>query len=124
MRELMSSTHVDTQSKVAEKSHTSQATVHRILSCDQAATVDVLTKLAHAFGVKNPAHLMLENDELKLLAIWNELSETDRSNILGFINVRSSRSSDANEKHHFNLISDDRKVGEGSFQATGHFKRS
>ena len=124
IREMMSSTHVDTQSKVAEKSNTSQATVHRILSCDQATTIDVLSKIAKAFSIKNPAHLLLDEDELQLLSAWNQLSESDKSSILGFINVKSSRASAPDEKHHFKVRSDDKKADEGGLKSVGQFKRS
>ncbi|PUE09016.1 hypothetical protein B9Z51_08785 [Limnohabitans sp. T6-5] len=96
---------IDTQIKVSQKSHTSQATVQRLLSREQSSTVDVVEKIAHAFGIKNAAYMLLEDDEMKLLSVWNTLSETDKLNILGFINVQKSIKGDTKEADQFNMVS-------------------
>ena len=80
---------VDTQTKVAAKAGVSQSTVQRLLSLEQAATVDLLEQLAHAFGVKKPEHLLLESDEVKLLSLWSHLSDDDRATVLGFIQMKA-----------------------------------
>lgn len=80
---------VDTQVKVASRAGVSQSTVQRLLSLEQAATVDLLESLAKAFGVKHAEHLLLDPDDSKLLNLWSTLSEEDRGTVLGFIQMKA-----------------------------------
>lgn len=89
LREKMRTSLVDTQTKVAAKAGVSQSTVQRLLSLEQAATVDLLEQLARAFGVKKPEYLLLEPEEVSLLSLWSKLSEDDRQTVLGFIQMKA-----------------------------------
>lgn len=92
LRELMGAhLGMDTQVKVAAKSGVSQSTVQRILARDQAATVDLLEQLASAFGIKRAQHLLLDADELELLAAWSKLAKQDKDRVLGYLYVTSQQ---------------------------------
>lgn len=91
LRELMDKTiTLDTQVKVAKQSGVSQATVQRILTRQQAATVDVIERLADAFQIKPSERLLLDRQERELLSRWVGLSETNRAKVLGYIAAISS----------------------------------
>jgi len=88
MRELMDKDlSANTQMKVSAKSGVSQSSVQRILAHDQAATVDMLEQLSEAFGIAQPAYLLLEADEAALLNEWSSLTPTEKSSVLGYIRV-------------------------------------
>lgn len=88
MRELMRrDVAADTQVKVAARAGVGQASVQRLLARDQAATVDMLEQLARAFSIRRPECLLLEDDEIALLAAWGKLSEVERVRVLGYIEV-------------------------------------
>ncbi len=89
LRDKMRTSLVDTQVKVAAKAGISQSTVQRLLTLEQAATVDLLESLAKAFGVKHPEYLLLDPDDAKLLSLWSTLSEEDRGTVLGFIQMKA-----------------------------------
>ncbi len=89
MRERMRATLVDTQTKVSAKAGIAQSTVQRLLSLDQSATLDVLEALAKAFGYKKSEYLLLESEEVKLLTLWETLTEEDRQTVLGFIQMKA-----------------------------------
>lgn len=93
MREKMRTTLADTQTKVAAKAGVSQSTVQRLLSLEQAATLDLLESLSKAFGVKRPEYLLLDPDEAKLLTLWETLGEEDRTTVLGFIQMKAQTKS-------------------------------
>lgn len=86
LRQRMDTTLVDTQVKVAKGAGIAQATVQRILSLDQAATVDRLDQLGKAFGVPGH-HMLLDPDESKLLQAWAKLGDDQRAAVLGYIEV-------------------------------------
>ena len=88
MRELMRvSPALDTQIKVRERSGVSQASVQRILSGKQSATLDMVEQLSPAFGFKRADGLLLEADEVELLNTWSELTPTEKATVLGYIRV-------------------------------------
>ena len=88
MRELMRmNPALDTQIKVRERSGVSQASVQRILSGKQSATLDMVEQLSPAFGFKRPDGLLLEADEIELLNTWSELTPTEKGTVLGYIRV-------------------------------------
>lgn len=88
MRQMMEVLpNADTQMKVSSRSGVSQASVQRILSGKQSATLDMVEQLAPAFGYKRPEALILEADEVELLNTWGELSPTERHTVLGYIRV-------------------------------------
>lgn len=88
MRDLMRvNPALDTQTKVRDRSGVSQASVQRILSCKQSATLDLLQQLSPAFGCSRPDGLLLEADELELLGAWGELSDAEKQSVLGYIRV-------------------------------------
>jgi transcriptional regulator with XRE-family HTH domain len=88
MRELMrDDLNLDTQTKVANRSGVSQSSVQRLLALEQAATVDILEQLAKAFGIRRPECFLLEGDEVALLNEWSALSPTEKSAVLGYIQV-------------------------------------
>ena len=89
IREHMHTTTVDTQVKVAAKAGVSQSTVQRILSQEQAATIDLLESLAKAFSIKKPHHLLLDRDEASLLAMWGSLNGEDQRTVMGFIEMKA-----------------------------------
>lgn len=85
----MRATLVDTQTKVSAKAGIAQSTVQRLLSLEQSATLDVLESLAKAFGFKKSEYLLLESEEVKLLTLWENLTEEDRHTVLGFIQMKA-----------------------------------
>ena len=88
MRELMrTNPALDTQIKVRDRSGVSQASVQRILSGKQSATLDMVEQLSPAFGFNRPDGLLLEADELELLKTWSELTPTEKATVLGYIRV-------------------------------------
>jgi transcriptional regulator with XRE-family HTH domain len=88
MRELMrTNPALDTQIKVRDRSGVSQASVQRILSGKQSATLDMVEQLSPAFGFKRADGLLLEADELELLNTWGELTPTEKATALGYIRV-------------------------------------
>lgn len=78
---------IDTQQKLADRAGISQSTVQRILNCDQAATVEILEKLARACGVEPGDLLALDDDSANLLGMYRRLSDSDRQRVLGFLQV-------------------------------------
>lgn len=78
---------LDTQTKVSKRADISQSSVQRILAQEQAATVDVLEKLAHAFGLTQARHILLNDDEIGLLERWNQLQEADKTATFRFMDV-------------------------------------
>ena len=88
MRELMDADYnLNTQTKVANKSGVSQSTVQRVLTQQQAATLDLLEELGRAFKVHRPEFLLLEATESALLKEWARLTPTDREVVLSYIRV-------------------------------------
>lgn len=78
---------VDRQAKLAAKTGVSQSTVQRLLSCNQAATVDMLEQIAPAFSLKRPEFLLLNSDEVELLKAWDALPSGEKDSLLGYISV-------------------------------------
>lgn len=88
MRELMDANiNLDTQTKVATRSGVSQSSVQRLLTLQQAATLDILEELGKAFGLHRPESLLLEADEGALLEEWGRLTPTEKAVVLGYIQV-------------------------------------
>lgn len=88
LRELMrGDVNMDTQTKVANRSGVSQSSVQRLLALEQAATVDIVEQLAKAFGIRRPECFLLEADEVALLSEWSALSPTEKTAVLGYIQV-------------------------------------
>lgn len=87
---------LDTQVKVSKASHASQSTIQRVLQSEQAATVDLIERLARAFRI-TPLELLVENpDEISLLRSFRELSKEDQARVAGFIDLAGSRSGSHN----------------------------
>lgn len=76
---------LDTQVKLATAAGIAQASVQRILSCNQSATIDVLYKLAVAFGDAGPAHFMLTAKERELLDLMSGLKDSEVSRVIGVV---------------------------------------
>ena len=87
LRELMNG-HIsaNTETAVALRAGVGQASVNRILNLKQAATVDVIEKVAPVFDIK-PAWLMLTKEELNLLQKWDKSSQDDKEKVLGYLSV-------------------------------------
>lgn len=82
---------LDTQTKVAKAAGVGQSTIQRILTQDQAATVDVLEKLAHAFRI-HPADLLMDSGvNIELLRAIDRLSEAEKDRVIGYVELASSR---------------------------------
>jgi transcriptional regulator with XRE-family HTH domain len=88
LRHLMD-THpnLDTQAKVAARAHISQASVARILSQQQAATVDSLESIAHAFDIHAYELLMPEPQDAALARGLARLRPDDKQRILSYIEI-------------------------------------
>lgn len=78
---------LDTQVKLSKAAGVAQATVQRILSCNQSATVDVLYKLAKAFGDAGPAHFLLSSQERQLLTMLSGIKSPELSRVKEFVRV-------------------------------------
>lgn len=78
---------LDTQVKLSKAAGVAQATVQRILSCNQSATVDVLYKLAKAFRDAGPAHFLLSNQERQLLTMLSGLKSPELNRVIEFVRV-------------------------------------
>jgi len=88
LRELMDTRpDLDTQAKVAARTHLSQSTVARILSQQQAASVDSLEAIAHAFGLQPYELLMPEPQDATLARGLDRLSPADKQRILSYIEI-------------------------------------
>lgn len=78
---------LDTQAKVAARAHISQASVARILSQQQAATVDSLEAIAHAFDIQAYELLMPAPQDAALTRGLARLSPEDKRRILAYIEI-------------------------------------
>lgn len=90
LRELMDARpDLDTQMKVAAKSKLGQSTIQRILSDQQAATVDVVEALAKAFGI-SPVELLIDDrKDAQLLLALGKLDAEEKLRVLSYIEVSS-----------------------------------
>lgn len=97
LRELMDvRPDLDTQTKLANRAGLSQSTIQRILSLQQACTVDVIEDLARAFGIR-PIELLIEDrNDVLLLTALNKLSAEEKLRVLAYIEV----STGASLRHH------------------------
>jgi transcriptional regulator with XRE-family HTH domain len=88
IRELMESrVTLDTQTKLANKSGVGQSTIQRILAEDASATIDTVEQIAGAFGVPAVDLLSATAKDRRLLALWDQLADVDKSRVLSFIEV-------------------------------------
>lgn len=78
---------LDTQAKVADRAALSQATIARILSQHQAATLDSLEGIARAFGIQAYELLMPEPMDASLMRGLARLSQADKARILAYIEI-------------------------------------
>lgn len=99
IRELMDArATLDTQVKLAEKSGVGQSTIQRILAQEASATVDTVEAIAQAFGVAPVVLLSDSHRDERLLSLWCQLNETDKSRMLSFAQVAiESQRHDAKE---------------------------
>lgn len=80
---------LDTQAKLAKAADVSQSTINRILTLDQAATVDVLEKLARAFHL-HPADLLMDGAvNIELMRQIGKLSSEEKDRVIGYIELAS-----------------------------------
>lgn len=88
LRQLMDSRpDLDTQTRVANAAGVGQSTIQRILTLEQSATVDLLEKIAHAFGM-HPADLLLDSRvNIELMRAIDGLSQSEKDRIVGYVEL-------------------------------------
>lgn len=91
LRDLMNSrVDLDTQVKVANKSGVGQSTIQRLLAADQSATIDVVAKIARAFGL-HPFEMLIDDlQDAHLLRTFARLSDPEKQRLVGFIELTLS----------------------------------
>ncbi len=89
---------LDSQIKMSKEARVAQSTVQRILAGTQGATIDVLEKLATAFGVKNPQYMLLERDEVELLTLWSRMGIEEKNTVLGFMRIKHQANEPAQDQ--------------------------
>lgn len=96
---------LDTQTKIAHRTGVSQSTIQRVLTKEVHTSIDVVAALATAFGVTpqslitpistasksdTAGELAPTYDERRLLLAWRQLNDTQRSEVLGYMNVANT----------------------------------
>ncbi len=78
---------LDTQLKVEAASGVGQSTIQRILKQEVSPRIDIVEKLAHAFGV-TVTDLLSEDDETaRVMSLYRRMVASDKARVLAFIEV-------------------------------------
>lgn len=92
LRELMDTTELDTQVRVAQASGVAQSSINRILNQNQSPTLAMIAKLAEAFNFEEAEFMLMARMEVELLSNFRRMTESEQRRLLEVVRAVSKNS--------------------------------